>query len=381
MLQDIYIYDADAHVMMSPAHWQDLPEHLRDRRPRPIRIEDDEGLGGWNNAWLLEDQVGPRHWGPGSQPVNSPASTDSAFPGGDLLAMPLELGSRDLSWPELRLKDLDGSCIDASVVYPSTFYARMTSDPELAAALYRSYNRYVGKACHMEPRRLKWAGLVPLCHPYEACQAVNEMKELGASAGVCFGTSGNQLLSDPVFSPIFDELAGAGLPLSIHFGMSYPPYLELSRTTFSGQFVGMTLPLFLAVYAAIGGGLMDRYPSLKVAFLEFSSEWLLFAIPRLEIFRKQALRRGTPLPTDLPQSAVADYFRSGRIFVTCEEDDSVLRQELELVGEDVLMYASDIPHAEMRENAAVEIFGRKDLTDSQKRKILGENAVRYYGQP
>jgi len=59
----------------------------------------------------------------------------------------------------------------------------------------------------------------------------------------------------------------------------------------------------------------------------------------------------------------------------------VLRQELELVGEEALMYASDIPHAEMRENAAVEISGRTDLTESQKRKILGENAVRYYGRP
>ena len=50
------------------------------------------------------------------------------------LSLPIELGSRDLSQPELRLKDLDRMGIDYSVMYPSTLYATMASDPELEAA-------------------------------------------------------------------------------------------------------------------------------------------------------------------------------------------------------------------------------------------------------
>lgn len=381
MLEGNYVYDSDAHVMMSPRMWQDLPAGMCHRRPRAVSVADDDGLGGWNSAWFIEDQITPRHWGPGSQPANTPASTDGAFSGNDLLSLPIPLGSRDLSDPELRVQDLNRLHIDTSVMYPSTLYARMTDDPELEAALYRSYNRYVGKACQHNPKRLKWGGLIPFRDPVQACQAIHEMRQLGASAAVCFGTVGDRLLSDVAFSPVLDELARVDLPLSIHFGMSYPPYRELSRTTFSGQFIGMTLPVFLALYGVIGGGLADRHPDQKFGFLEFSSEWLLYALPRMELFRKQALRRGHPLPTDMPQREVTEYFRSGNLFVTCEGEDAFLGQEIELIGEDRLMYASDMPHPELREEAAEEILERADITPQQKRKLLCDNVTRYYGEP
>ena len=378
MLQGIYIYDADAHVMMSPRMWQDLPETIWPRRPRPVQIEDPEGLGGWQSSWFVEGRLTPHLWGSGSQPANTPATTNPTFPGTDA-SLPIEIGSRDLSRPELRLKDLDRMGIDTTVLYPSTLYATMTDDPELEAHLFRAYNRYMGASCRANPKRLKWAGLLPLRHAGEGRQAVVEMKELGASAAVVFGTAGDRLISDPFFSPIFDELTRTGLPLSIHFGMSYPPLREHSRTMFSGQFIGMTLPVFLGFYAAIGGGLLDRYPSLKIAFLEFGSEWILYAVPRMELFRKMARRRGAPWPSDMPQKEILDYVRSGRLFITCEGEDALLPQEIELVGEDHLLFASDMPHPELRDNAAKEILERRDLSPGQKRKILCDNATRFYG--
>jgi len=380
MLRGFFVYDADAHVMVSQRMWEDMPEPIRQRRPRPVRIDDHGDLGGLESSWFVEGRLTPRHWGPGSQPANNPATTNPEFSGTGL-SLPIELGSRDLSQPELRLKDLDRMGIDCSVMYPSTLYATMASDPELEAALYRSFNRYMGKACQRDPKRLKWAGLIPLRNPQEACRAIAEMKELGARAAVVFGTAGDRPLSDPSFHPVYDELVHAGLPLSIHFGMSYPPLWDLSRTMFSGQFIGMTLPVFLGFYAVTGGGLMDRYPSLKVAFLEFGSEWLLYVVPRMERFRKMALRRGVPMPTDMPERRIVDYLRSGNFFVTCEGDDEVLTQEIELLGEDNIMFASDMPHPEMRDNAAEEIFENKGLSDCQKRKILSDNGARYYGEP
>ena len=44
-----------------------------------------------------------------------------------------------------------------------------------------------------------------------------------------------------------------------------------------------------------------------------------------------------------------------------------------------MMYSSDIPHVEMRDNAALEYLEREDLSAAVKRKILGENAGRFYG--
>ncbi|NIO07636.1 MAG: amidohydrolase family protein [Deltaproteobacteria bacterium] len=379
MLNGIFVYDADAHVMVSQRMWEDMPEPIRQRRPRPVRIDDHEDFGGLESSWFVEGRLTPRHWGPGSQPANNPATTNPNFSGTNL-SLPVEIGSRDLSQPELRIKDLDRMGIDCSVMYPSTLYATMAMDAELEAALYRSFNRYMAKACQWNPKRLKWAGLIPLRNPVEACRAIAEMKESGATAAVVFGTAGERSLSDPSFYPAYDELVRAGLPLSIHFGMSFPPLWDISRTMFSGQFLGMTLPVFLGFYAVTAGGLMDRYPSLKVGFLEFGSEWLLYVVPRMERFRRMALRRGTPMPTDMPQREILQYLRSGNFFVTCEGDDELLPEEIELMGDNNIMFASDMPHPEMRDNAAAEIFENNKISDLQKRKILSDNVIRYYGE-
>jgi len=54
---------------------------------------------------------------------------------------------------------------------------------------------------------------------------------------------------------------------------------------------------------------------------------------------------------------------------------------MKLLGEGQILFASDIPHGELRENAAQELLDRDDLTDAQKRMILWDNAVRLYGEP
>jgi predicted TIM-barrel fold metal-dependent hydrolase len=59
----------------------------------------------------------------------------------------------------------------------------------------------------------------------------------------------------------------------------------------------------------------------------------------------------------------------------------MLVHEIELVGEDQILYSSDLPHGEGRHNAALTILGRKDLSETQKRKILYDNAVGFFGAP
>ena len=50
--------------------------------------------------------------------------------------------------------------------------------------------------------------------------------------------------------------------------------------------------------------------------------------------------------TEVPKMkrAPQEYLRSGRVFVTCEADESTLECVVRLCGEDVVLYASDYPH-------------------------------------
>jgi predicted TIM-barrel fold metal-dependent hydrolase len=387
MLHGHPVFDADAHVVVSQRAWADLPERLAVRRPRPVHIEDADGMGGYKTSWFCDGVVIPHPFGPRAQPGNTPRGSldPGTFPSvvehTDTRVSLMNFGGQDLSDTAERLRVMDEVGIDSSVVYPSTFYAIWTTDPELEAALYRSYNRYVGQACQASAKRLKFGGLLPLRQPDEACRAIAEMKELGAVAAVTFSTAGDRLLSDPAFRPVFDELTRARLPLCIHFGASYPPLWSLANTMYMGNILSMTTPLFMAFFAVTAGGLLDRYPTLKVAFLEFGSEWILYAVPRMDNYLHQAKANGLPYATDVPRDMIEDYARSGNIYIACESGDRVLAQEIELIGEDQILFASDIPHPEMRENAAAEILKREDLTDTQKRKILWDNAVRLFGEP
>lgn len=385
MLEGYRVYDADAHAMFGPRMWEDLPAEYAVRRPRPVRVADEDGLGGFNTSWLTEGRLEPHPYGPGAQEANTPWHILKEF-GAPWGEKDSPISSLDLSDPEARLRDLDRMGIDAQVLFPTTLYAKLTSDPGFEAALYRAYNRYMGRQCKSAPKRLKWAALLPLREPRQAFEAIEEMRALGAAAAVVYGTVGERLLSDPSFTPVWDEFYRTGLPLCVHMGMSYPAYAELCRTTFDGHVIGMSLPAQLGFIAIVGQGMLDRYPDLKVAFLEFGAEWLLYMVGRMDHYlawdrAPRRSRLNTPMAEVLPQKRIEDYVRSGKIFVAPEMDDRYLHEEMELVGEEQILFSSDFPHGEGRENAALEVLHRRDLTEQQKRKLFYDNTVRLFGEP
>ncbi|MGH7825364.1 MAG: amidohydrolase family protein [Candidatus Binatia bacterium] len=379
MLQGYRVFDADAHAMMSPRMWETLPKQFIARRPRPVRVLDSGDMGRWTNGWLVEGQIIPHGIGPGSQPGNEPARILEEF-GASSSSPDFPLSSFDLSDASARLRSLDSMGIDHQMLFPTTLYARMTSDPGFEAALFRSYNRYIGRQCKAAPRRLKWAGLLPLRDTREGCEALTEMKSLGATAAVVYGTAGDLLLCHSSFTPVWDELERVRLPLCVHMGMSYPPFAQMCSGLLDAHGIGMSLPALMAFVAIVGHGMLDRYSELKVAFLEFGAEWIFYMVGRLDHYLPID-RSQMPIKDEIPQRTVEEYVKSGRIFLAGEADDSMLVHEIELLGETQILYSSDLPHGEGRHNAALTILSRKDLSDKQKRKILYDNAVALFGEP
>jgi predicted TIM-barrel fold metal-dependent hydrolase len=297
-----------------------------------------------------------------------------------VVGFPVEVGSSDFSDPNARLHDLEKMGIDIQVLFPTTLYARMTADPKFESALYRSYNRYMAHGCKINPKRLKWAGLLPLRDTSQAIEAIDEMQLLGASAAVIFGTVGDRLLSDSIFMPIWDEFAKRNLPLCIHMGMSYPPFEQLCHSFQDANLIGKVIPAQLAFVALVGHGMLDRYPSLKVAFLEFGAEWIFYMFGKMDHYVRVNKQR-MPLGARLPNQDIEAYFKSGRIFVAAEAEDRMLTHELDLLGENQILCSSDFPHGEGRQSSIAQLLARKDITIEVKRKIVYDNSVRLFGEP
>jgi predicted TIM-barrel fold metal-dependent hydrolase len=121
-------------------------------------------------------------------------------------------------------------------------------------------------------------------------------------------------------------------------------------------------------------GIPERFPQLRLAFLEAGCGWAPYWIERMD---EEYGKRGSEAP--LLKKKPSDYVRSGKIYFSCEADECLLPQALQLIGEEQVVYASDYPHWDgSYPHSLGELRGREDLTDAQKRKLLADNARRLY---
>ena len=134
-------------------------------------------------------------------------------------------------------------------------------------------------------------------------------------------------------------------------------------------------------------GVFDRFPNLRVGFLEAGVGWLLFCLERFdgsyEAFKPYNLR-GEFIQLQ-PGEKLSGYIRrqidAGRIFIGCEGDEPLLPYAVKVVGSKPFMYSSDFPHevtSETCKEEVAELLGHEELTTADKEAILHGNAERFY---
>lgn len=363
------VIDADSHVMEGERAWDHLPQEFEPRRPRPITVENAPHLGNLNAYWLIDGQTICRPYGKGAAVVGSP--TTSAHARKKRFSIP----SQELTDVEARLRDLDAFGIDVQVLFPSIFLVPLTDDPAFETALIRSYNRFMAEACRQRSDRLKWAAVLPMRDARAAVEEVSAGKDQGAVAVMTFGTVDHRMLHSPEFDPVWEAASRAGMPVSVHVGWSYPALRQSCEGLFAADNISFTLPLLMGFFSFTGGGILDRFPDLRVAFLEGGADWVPYFVQRMDHYYGAFAANSWGI---LPKRRPSEYLRDRQIYLTCEADEQLLPQVLDFVGEDRIMVSADMPHAEARESAVEELRGRADLSEKVKAKILFENPVRFY---
>lgn len=199
------------------------------------------------------------------------------------------------------------------------------------------------------------------------------VKELGM-VGAYFPSNGlKRHLSSKEFWPVYEEAQKLDCALGIHGG-SYNDLGFNTFTLFPGtRALGMPFPLAIAMTGMIQDGVWDAFPKLKVGFMEGGTSWVPLVIDRLKREREYGELRC--------EKPIIDYFSSGRFYVGCEGNESVLSFVIDLIGPQACMFASDFPHEITMDSAMDEINEieeRKDINDKHKEMILGENARKFY---
>lgn len=364
------IVDVDSHVEEPEEAWAYLEQPYQDRRPFPIVGRDLPRLGGLNAFWYIDGAVFPKPVGRGTLVYGTP--TEMRF----AREKRFSIGSQTMTDVAARLNDMDAMGIDVQVIFPTVFLQQMSEDILFEAALMRSYNIWMGKTCAQAPDRLKWAAIVPLRDPHLAIDELHHARQLGASVVGLFGTVGETMLHDRYLDPFFADVEKLGTPLGVHAGWSHPGIMRSMDDMTGARAVSFTLPVMMGFYSFLAGGILERHPGIKVAFLEIGAQWVPYLVQRIDHYHAADKALGYPLPVRRP---ARETLRECQVFFTPEADEIFLPQVAAYVGEDRLLFEGDMPHAEAREGAKDELLARTDLSETLKWKILSHNGREFLG--
>jgi uncharacterized protein len=359
MSKDIYVVDADAHAVEPVSFFAELFARFGDK----VSVRADTKLG-----VMLEGRAYPNYEGPGAgcPPEHGLSKAEGIDP----------------SSVQGILADADIDGIDEMVLFPSFGLCVPTlEDPDLAEGLARLYNEWIAGWCAGSNGRLHGAATVPIEHVDTAIAVMAEAKRLGLVCTVVPPALKTRNLDHPDLDPFYAAACEMDMALGVHGAPGiHLPQIGVDRFTNYIQVHCISFPFdqMTAMTALVSGGVFERHPGLRVAFLESGAGWLPWFIERLtEHFEARGdwIRDGWSRPP-------IEYVRAGNIFITCEPDEKTLPAVVEATGDDCIMFASDYPHwdgawpeatSELREHAE----GR--LAPQSLAKIAGANARRFYG--
>ena len=181
---------------------------------------------------------------------------------------------------------------------------------------------------------------------------------------------------DRYYDPLWAEIERQGVPLGFHEG-THVPIAETGDRFDDGYWMFHTcahpMEQMLAAVSLIGGGVLERFPTLKVAFLEANCAWVPWLLWRLDEHFELAGKLENPDLTMKP----GEYFRR-QCFASIEADEipAQIIEQYDLI--DNVVFSTDYPHHDAKYPHSSEEFLKLPLSEMTKTKILWDNCARLY---
>ena len=320
---------------------------------------------GWRDELRILGEGGPRE------------HIESHFPkfmGG---RFPTPGGSDDDA--EARVRDMDEEGVDVQLMLPGLPPA--TDDVEIELAFIRANHRYTNDFCSKYPHRLKSLIVVSNRAIAESVQEIRKWARAPWVVGIQPNLTVGFPLDHPDLEPIWAAANEEGLCVAHHsFTSGYPGYRDLWDNPFIGRTASHPWAAMRAIAAFFGAGIMDRHPNIRFCVLESGFGWLPFWAARMD---DQSIYMSYAVPQNLMRKP-SEYMTSGRFFASLviHEGEKMTKMVTDFLGDSVLMYSSDYPHAESRfPESTDQVLAWKSLKPDIVRKIMWDNAVACFGEP
>jgi len=293
------------------------------------------------------------------------------------LGAPLQPGMHD---PAARLTDMDLEGIDLAVLYPPGSGEEWAlGDVEFAAALCRTLNDARAEFASHAPERFRLVAKLPMLEPKLAAEELERCVTEHGMVGLVTATHIREKnLDHPSFDVVWRTAERLDVAVCTHGGGQAPgqtPFVVERFTTRLGIHA-ITHPVgaMHAAYCFTAGGILARFPKLRVGFMEAGVGWLPFWLERLDEHFEHMPEQAPAI--DRPPSS---YFL-GRCFVTTEPEEKLVPYVFSHVSPDAICYASDYCHWDSAFPDSVKILEqRADLDESLKPALFAGNAAKLYG--
>jgi len=354
-----FIFSADGHVVEpKDIYMEGLPASLHDHG---LRVQRE----GEYMVTYCGDRVIFR------LPLKPPSEEIANF------GRPKQKGATDLN---ARREDMAMEGIDAEIIFPTmgmqTFGIK---HPDAEMFSTQAYNNWLHKFLEGHNDTFIGAAVLPI---RDMANTLTEMKR-AASMGYSnvmlpsFMPEGLPHYNDTRWDPIFELAQNLDLVLVIHTATGRPDVrFEKGMGAAVINYTDQMRDSIQTVMYMVAGGILDRFPRVKVAFVECGASWIAGVAERMdETYHGHHMFVNPKLsvpPSEIIKRQIHASFQYDR---ACIMSRSV-------TGTNALMWGSDYPHHEGTfpdsRHVLANLFEGIDITEQEKDDILGGNAARLF---
>jgi predicted TIM-barrel fold metal-dependent hydrolase len=359
-LDNYFIVDVDSHIGDGAA-WPEILSMIENEAVREAAFSFGGGTG---RGAFLNDTPGLQ-W----------QSVGGRIPHGAGLKEPVE----DKSVPRevaLSRKAIDSLALDYQVFFPNALlFLGMHPVREMEVELSTAYNRWIVEQVLPHEPRMKAMLYLPFNTPAAAEAMVKRFLGAPGVVGFLVTSTRYQPVHANEYMRLYAMLEEAEMPLGFHAHHNWNnEYTRQLNRFISMHAISFVLSNLVHMTNWIINGLPERFPKLKVMWIESGLAWVPFLMQRLD---NEYLMRVSEAP--LLKRLPSDYMRD--MFYTMQPMETSNLKLLEgtfdaIRAETQLLYASDWPHWDF--DVPARLFDLPFLDDRSKRNILGYNAARLF---